>query len=79
MNLKHGPWLWHTCGKAQFQTMKVADRDSVPWQDIIAEMKITCAGVRVNWQVSQKAAFLHREVLQGMNEVCFPGAETWNL
>lgn len=41
-------YLW----KAQSLTMKEADRHYVPWQDIIAEMKITCGSVRVNWQVS---------------------------
>ena len=37
-------YLW----KAQSQTMKEADSDYAPWQDIIAEMKTTRAGVGVN-------------------------------
>jgi len=41
-------YLW----KAQSQTMKEADRHDAPWQDILVEMKITCACVRANWWVS---------------------------
>lgn len=76
MNLKHGPWLWHTCRKAQSQTMKEADRHYVPWQDIIAEMNITCDGVR-----DKLAGFIKGSLppLQGAptnDEICF--SDTWN-